>query len=172
MINIAMPLRGLMDYNKCYEYLLNLLHAQGLHCPCGHLLPSEQKPHKYRKNGLPCYKCTDIGCKKVFNIFTNTIFQGIHYNCVTIVLMLKGFAQGVSTQLLSKELSVSYNQLLDWRHILQEHAFENRDISRLQDKKLESDEFFQNAGEKGEKHPSEDDPPRVRANKKKRTRHL
>ena len=32
---------------------------------------------------------------------------------------------------------------------------------------MESDEVFQNAGEKGDLHPCPDDPPRVRAHKKK-----
>ena len=81
--------------------------------------------------------------------------------------MLQGFAQGKTTQHLSQELSVSYNNLLDWRHKLQEFSFENRDFSPLTDQAIESDEVFQNAGEKGKKHPFPDDPPRVRANKKK-----
>jgi len=37
----------------------------------------------------------------------------------------------------------------------------------LVDKVVESDEVFINAGEKGLRHSSCDDPPRVRANKKK-----
>ena len=81
--------------------------------------------------------------------------------------MLKGFAQGITTLHLSKELQVSYSNLLEWRHKLQEYAFENRDWSVLQDTQVESDEVFINAGEKGEKHQNEEDPPRVRANKKK-----
>ncbi len=81
--------------------------------------------------------------------------------------MLRGFARGETTQLLSKELSVSYNALLNWRHRLQEFAFENRDVSQLKDQQVESDEVFQNAGEKGILHPNPDDPPRVRGNKKK-----
>lgn len=81
--------------------------------------------------------------------------------------MLRGFAQGKTTKHLSKELSVSYNSLLEWRHRLQEYAFENRDISVLPDSEIESDEVFQNAGEKGIPHLDPNDPPRKRANKKK-----
>lgn len=154
-----------MDYQSCYNYLLDILHPQGLQCSCGVALKQGQRPHKHRTNGLPCFKCTS--CGKVFNIFTNTILSGIHYDCIVIFLMLKGFAQGITTLHLSKELQVSYSNLLEWRHKLQEYAFENRDWSVLQDTQVESDEVFINAGEKGEKHQNEEDPPRVRANKKK-----
>ncbi|MCH2177157.1 MAG: hypothetical protein MK193_15665 [Lentisphaeria bacterium] len=165
---LQFPIQDLMDYDSCYAYLLKLFHPSGLHCPCGTKLGTSQKPHKYRKNKLPCYKCS---CGKVFNIFTGTIFSKIHYDCVTIVLMLRGFAQGKTTLHLSKELSISYNGLLEWRHRLQEFAFENRSIAPLVDDQVESDEVFQNAGEKGVLHPKQDDPPRKRANKK-RDRHL
>ena len=162
---IQFPIDQLMSYEACYQFLIAILHPQGLSCPKGHDLPSEQSPHKYLKNGLACYKCRTCGC--VYNLFTNTILQGIRYSCITIVLILRGFAKGETTLLLSKELKISYNQLLHWRHKLQEFAFENRDNSPLTDQVIESDEVFQNAGEKGELHPHEDDPPRVRANKKK-----
>lgn len=162
---LKFPIEKLMDYQSCYNFLLSILHPSGLICPCGCKVGAEQKPHKYRKNKLPCYRCQS--CGKVYNLFTGTIFSGIHYNCVIIVLMLRGIAQGKTTQHLSGELSVSYNNLLDWRHKLQEFAFENRDVSPLEDTEAESDEVFQNAGEKGVIHPDGDDPPRKRANKKK-----
>jgi transposase-like protein len=162
---VQFPLHSLMSYDECYIFLLRLLHPTGLRCPEGHSLLEGQKPHKFRKNGLACYRCAT--CGKVFNVFTDTILQGIHYDCITIVLMLRGFAKGETTQLLSKELGVSYNALLDWRHLLQEFAFENRDVSTLKDKEVESDEVFQNAGEKGVLHADRQDPPRVRGNKKK-----
>ena len=162
---VQFPLQSLMSYAECYNFLLSLLHPNGLHCPQGHPLVEGQKPHKFRKNGLPCYRCAT--CGKVFNIFRDTILQGIHYDCIKIVLMLRGFAKGETTQMLSEELNVSYNALLDWRHLLQEFAFENRDVSVLKDKAVESDEVFQNAGEKGLLHADEQDPPRVRGNKKK-----
>ena len=155
----------MMSYEECYNFLSTLLHPQGLDCPNGHAVSEEQKPHKYRKNGLPCYRCKE--CGTVFNLFTDTIFQGIHYDCIQIVLMLHGFAKGQTTKNLSDELKLSYNALLDWRHKLQEFAFENRNISLLKDTDIESDEVFQNAGEKGILHSNPQDPPRVRANKKR-----
>ena len=115
---LVFPIQSFMDYKSCYSYLLRLLHLQGLYCLCGKALPVTQKPHKFRDNNLPCFRCKD--CKKVFNLFTGTILSGIHYDCLIIVVMLKGFAQGKSTQHLSKELKVSYNNLLNWRQKLQD----------------------------------------------------
>jgi len=162
---LVFPFHKFMNAESCYDFLAELFHPNGLHCPCGEELPFNQCPHKYRKNNLKCYKCRI--CKKVYNLFTETIFSGIHYDCTTIVLMLQGFAQGKTTSHLSKELEISYNNLLLWRHKLQEFAFENRNWSVLPDTIVESDEVFINAGEKGEKHEHPQDPPRVRANKKK-----
>jgi hypothetical protein len=87
-------------------------------------------------------------------------------------MMIRGFLEGKTTMHLSKELKVSYNNLLDWRHVLQQVAFGNRDRSKLPDDAVESDEVFINAGEKGIEHPLPEDPPRVRANKKKAWGHL
>ena len=81
--------------------------------------------------------------------------------------MLRGFAQGKTTLHLSKELSLNYKNLLDWRDRLQEFAFENRSYGLLTHGEIESDEVFINAGEKGEKHSHAHDPARVRANQKK-----
>lgn len=162
---IVFSIKKFMSIEICYNFLLDLLHPNGLHCPCGEELSCSQRPHKYRKNKLKCYKCRI--CGKVYNVFTDTIFSGIHYDCITIVLMLRGFLQGKTTSHLSKELELSYNNLLIWRHKLQNFAFENKDKSVLTDDIVESDEVFINAGEKGDRHNHPQDPPRVRANKKK-----
>jgi transposase-like protein len=152
-----------MDKNECYIFLYTMLHPDGLFCPsCGKELPDNQKPHD--KNGVvPDFRCRN--CSSVFNIFSNNILKGIKYNCITIVLILRGFFQGVTTSHLSKELELDYGNLLELRHKIQEIAWENRVISPLEDKETESDEMFQNAGEKGKKHTDPFDPPRIRANK-------
>jgi hypothetical protein len=32
---MTFPIQELMDEQKCYDYLLHVLHPQGLHCPAG-----------------------------------------------------------------------------------------------------------------------------------------
>ncbi|MBI5929206.1 MAG: IS1 family transposase [Chloroflexi bacterium] len=168
---LVIDIQYLLDKNKCYEYLVGLFHPEGLKCPkCRCKLPEGQHPHKYSSEHLPSYRCRNCGC--VFNIFSYTVLKGIRFGVVTIVMMVRGFLEGKTTMHLSKELKVSYNNLLDWRHVLQEVAFGNRDRSKLPDDAVESDEVFINAGEKGIEHPLPEDPPRVRANKKKAWGHL
>lgn len=162
---LQFPITELLNEQGCYELLLNILHPSGLCCPQGHALPSGQRPHNRNRAPIVEYRCRQ--CGSVFNIFSRTALQGIRYDCRTIVLLLRGFSQGVSTNHLSKELSVDYSCILAWRHRWQEFAFENRIRTPLSDSVQESDEVFINAGEKGEAHRRTDDPPRRRANKKK-----
>lgn len=141
------------------------MHPDGLHCPQGHALPIGQCPHSRDRAPIVENRCRECGC--VWNIFSTTTLKGIRYDCRKILLMLRGFSQGVSTNHLSNELHIDYSCLLEWRHRLQEFAFENRSLTPLPDTRQESDEMFQNAGEKGTAHRNVNDPPRRRANKKK-----
>jgi transposase len=159
------PIADLMNQQECYDFLLNILHPNGLRCPSGHPLPSEQKPHDLSRQPLVDYKCRI--CGRVYNLFTNTIWSGTGYDCVIIVLMIRGFTQGIPTKHLADELDRDYSNLLKWRHKIQQLALENRPDEPLSDMQTEADELFQNAGEKGEKHTEPEDPPRHRANKRK-----
>ena len=87
----------------------------------------------------------------------------MYNNCLNFT---RFFFQNVSTSHLSKELGLDYGNLLKWRHKIQETAWENRINTLITDMEVESDEVFQNAGEKGTKHNDPTDPPRKRANKK------
>jgi len=162
---IRFPITDLMDKTECYELLMNILHPDGLKCPNDHPLPPKQAPHDSRRMPLVDYKCRK--CGHVYNIFTNTIWSGTKYDCVTIVLIIRGFTQGITTQQLAEELNRDYSSLLKRRHEIQKLALENRPDEPLSDMQAEADEMFANAGQKGEKHQDIDDPPRRRANKLK-----
>jgi len=43
---LRFPLDGLLDEQACYDFLLRLLHPDGLHCPRGHQLGADQAPHR------------------------------------------------------------------------------------------------------------------------------
>jgi transposase len=159
------PITDLIDEIKCYDSLLNTLYPDGLRCPSGHALPQNQAPHDTHRSPIVDYKCRI--CGRVYNLFTNTIWSGTRYNCTIIVLIIRGFTQGVSTSQLADELDKDYGTLLDRRHRVQQLALENRPTEALPDNETEADESFHNAGEKGEKHPDPEDPPRCRANKRK-----
>ena len=145
--------------------MLNILYPDGLKCPGGHPLPQKQSPHDNHRSPIVDYKCRT--CDRVYNLFTNTIWSRTRYNCAIIVMIIRGFTQGVSTNQLADELNKDYGTLLKRRHKIQQLALENRPDEPLPDTQTEADELFQNAGEKGEKHPDQEDPPRRRANKRK-----
>lgn len=163
------PLTDLLDEDECYRYLLRTLHPAGLHCPAGHLVPLDQAPHDRRRAPIVDYRCRT--CGSVFNAFTETVWAGTHYRCREIVLVMRGIAQGVPTLQLAHELGLDYSTLLERRHRLQTLALANRPLEPLRDRVTESDEMFQNAGEKGTPHRAPDDPPPAPGQQAPRPRH-
>jgi transposase-like protein len=162
---IRFPITDLLNEQECYCFLLHILHPHGLCCPRGHFLPASQRPHMYDRAPVVDYRCRECGA--VFNLFTGTFWTGTHYSCTKIVLILRGFAQGIPTLQLADELECDYGTLLQYRHQMQEAALLGLDRSPLEDAVTEGDELFQNAGEKGEPHRDPADPPRRRANKRR-----
>lgn len=160
------PITDLLEEQECYNYLLHTLHPDDLKCArCGHPLPPDQAPHDRSRDPIFDYRCCKCGA--VFHLFTGTIWSGTHYDCKTIVLVMRGFAQGVPTLHLAQELKLDYETLLQRRHQVQRLALENRPTDPLPDDETEGDEMFQNAGEKGTPHRDPNDPPRCRGNKRR-----
>jgi len=80
------PIADLIDEIKCYNYLLNILHPDGLKCPNDHPLPQNQAPHDTCRSPIMDYKCRI--CGRVYNLFTNTVWSTTRHNCVIIVLII------------------------------------------------------------------------------------
>ena len=114
----------MLDEQECYDFLLHTLHPEGLKCPDGHPLPDDQAPHDRSREPIFDYKCRK--CGKVFNLFTDTVWSGTHYDCVTIVLVMRGFAQGIPTLQLAEELELDYGALLKRRHQIQRLALKHK----------------------------------------------
>jgi len=160
------PITDLLEEQECHNYLLRTLHPDGLKCArCGRPLPPGQAPHDRSRDPIFDYRCGKCGA--VFNLFTGTIWSGTHYESKTIVLVMRGFAQGVPTLHLARELNLDYETLLQRRHQVQRLALENRPTEPLPDDETEGDEMFQNAGEKGTPHRDPNDPPRCRGNQRR-----
>jgi transposase-like protein len=162
---ICFPISNLLNEQTSYNFLSSVLHPEGLRCKNGHPLLPGQLPHNYNRAPLVNYRCQQ--CGNVFNLFTNTVWQGTHYSCSTIVLVMRGIAQGTPTRQLADELNLDYGTLLENRHKIQKLGFDNQPHDRLSDEVTEADEMFQNAGEKGTKHDDPNDPPRYRANRRR-----
>jgi transposase-like protein len=141
------PILDLMDQGACYQRLLDLLHPDGLTCPRCAAGRDRYTIHRRRENSpVLDYRCKV--CRRVFNLFTGTAWQGTHRSPAAILLILRGFAQGVPTAALARELGASRRHLLDRRHAAQARAAAAADRTPLPDAAVEADEMDQNAGEK------------------------
>lgn len=163
------PIEDLMDQAACYHRLLGLLHPGGLACPhCG---GAAHTVHRHRP-GSPVidYRCK--GCGRFFNLYTDTPWQGTHKSPATILLILRGIAQGVPTAQLARELGLSRPHLLELRHQIQARALAGADRSPLPDDTTEADEMYQNAGEKRGPAPRPGRPAQAPRQPAARARHL
>ena len=139
------PIIDLMDEQACYDQLVAWLHPDGITCPRCH---RHDRMVVHRRGRAPILDFRCGHCRRVFNAFTGTALHGSKHRPRELVLILRGFAQGVPTAQLARELECDRAELLRLRHRLQDLAFRNRDIMPLDDPVLEADEAFQNAGEK------------------------
>ena len=139
------PLMDLMDEQACYDFLVTLLHPDGLACPRCHRHDGLEV-HRRDRAPLLVYGCPH--CSRIFHAFTDTILHGTKRRPREWVLILRGFAQGVPTAQLARELECDRSELLKWRHRLQDLAFHDADPMALPDAVVEADELYQNAGEK------------------------
>jgi hypothetical protein len=114
---LQFPLNDLLDEQACYDFLLRVLHPDGLHCPHGHRLPPDQAAHARHRAPILDYRCRTWGA--VFNLFTGSIWAKSRYPCSTIVQILRGIAQGVSTKHLAAELGLDRGHVLAQRHRIQ-----------------------------------------------------
>ena len=114
---IEFPISNLMDDQACYAFLRECLHPDGLHCPHGHPLPPGQAPHDRHRAPIMDYRCRVCGA--VFNVFSGTLLAKSRYRCSTLVLLLRGIAQGVPTKHLATELGLDRSHLTARRHAIQ-----------------------------------------------------
>jgi transposase len=155
------PITDLMDEGACYARLVAWLHPDGLACPRCHQHDG-MGVHSRARGPMLDFRCDH--CGRVFNALTDTALHGLRRRPSELVLIVRGFAQGVPTAQLARELDCDRSELLNLRHRLQDLAFVNRDFLPLDDPVLEGDETYQNAGEKGVPHLDPEDPPRRRGN--------
>ena len=145
---IAFPIQDLLDEQRCYQWLKDARWPQGQPvCPrCGKT--ERLYVHDRVKAPVEDFRCPH--CGRVFNIFADTIFKKTRRRPSHIILILQGFAQGKSTNLMSRELGCEYDALLELRHRYNAAASEQcfgRPAFGAGDT-IEADEMYQNAGEK------------------------
>lgn len=164
------PIVDLLDSEACYQFLLGLLHPDGLGCPRCRRADGIWVQARDRAPVID-YRCRH--CGRVFNAYTGTVLERTRRPPTQWVLILRGIVQGTSTARLARELECDRMHLLRLRHDLQELAAQAATLSGpVPGAIAEADEMFQNAGEKrhsASRPEGSTAPPRQQAT---RTRHL
>ena len=141
------PILDLIDNESATEWLVNHFHPDGLKCPHCEASVEEARPFRQTTaSQLTVYRC--LLCDGIYNLYSSTVFQQKQFTPAQVVLLLRGVYQGTSTAQLAREIGLSYPTVLSMRHTLQSNAQAMQPNSPLTDEQTETDEMFQNAGEK------------------------
>ena len=141
------PILDLIDNESATEWLLNHFHPHGLKCPhCGAGVEEARPFRQTTTNQLTVYRC--LVCDGIYNLYSSTVFQQKQLTPAQAVLLLRGVYQGDSSAQIAREIDLSRPTVLCLRHALQNNAQARQPNSPLADEQTETDEMFQNAGEK------------------------
>lgn len=141
------PIADLLDDDRSRAWLLRHFHPDGLHCPrCS---AAQSEAYRFRETGrsrLQVWRCKR--CAQTYTLYCGSVFAGRHLPPSKVVLLLRGVVQGTSSAQLARELELSRTTVHEIRHELQENAQALQPETPLPDERTETDEMFQNAGEK------------------------
>jgi transposase-like protein len=141
------PIVELLDDERSSQWLLRHFHPQGLKCPhCGAGLDQAREFRQTKTSQLMVYRCNQ--CQGVYNLYSRTVFEGRYFRPAQAVLLLRGVIKGQPSAEIGREIGVSRQTVLELRHEIQSLAHQHQPQSRLPDERTETDEMFQNAGEK------------------------
>ena len=141
------PIADLLDHERSTDWLLQHFHPDGLSCPrCGRGCDEAYLFRRTTRSRLDVYRCKR--CAKTYTLYSGSVFEGRHLPPAQVVLLLRGFLQGVSSARLARELDLSRTTVHEIRHQLHQNAERLQPESPLPDARTETDELFQNAGKK------------------------
>ena len=147
MVGMDFPILTLLDTDASVAWIEQHFHPDGFGCPhCQARLVDARVFRTNRGSGLPVYRCRK--CQGVYTLYSRTIFEGCQLLPAQLVLLLRGVFQGQASAHLARELNLTEKTVLKWRHRLFAQAERIQPDSPLPDTATESDEMFQNAGEK------------------------
>jgi transposase-like protein len=140
------PITDLLDDKHSEEWLLEHFHPEGLRCPkCGSR--SRRTFRETETSRLTVYRCLE--CEGIYNLYSGTLFEKKHLRPSQVVLLLRGVAKGEPSMRLAQELGVSRTTVHYLRKELQQNAKRLQpEAPLIDDEHTETDEMFQNAGEK------------------------
>jgi transposase-like protein len=141
------PITNLMDREACLDWIREYFHPAGFKCP--HCRAEVEQANWFRqtqRSELDVYRCRQ--CQGIYNLYSGTVFEGRYFRPEQTVLFIRGICQGTSTARLARELGISRTTATEVRHLLQAQAEREQPDTPLDDLEVETDEMFQNAGEK------------------------
>ena len=140
------PLTELLDDHESMAWVEKHFHPKGLRCPgCG-ATREEAREFRQHKRGFVDYRCHH--CHRTYNLYTGTLFAGSNLAPRRVVLLVRGICKGEPATVLAEELSLSRQCVHRWRKRLQANGYSMLSQKALPDRETETDEMFQNAGEK------------------------
>lgn len=141
------PITDLLDYDNSVDWIRKHFHPKGLRCPnCETPVKQSREFRRTQKSGLVTYRCDYCGA--AYNLYTNTEFAACSWTPMQVILFLRGVCKGETTRQIAAELKLNYKTVLDMRHKIQSNAEDEQPTTPLPDIHSETDEMFQNAGEK------------------------
>ena len=107
----------------------------------------EARPFRQTSSSqLTVYRC--LVCDGIYNLYSSTVFQQKQLTPAQVVLLLRGVYQGEPSAQLAREIGLSRPTVLCIRRAIQANAQALQPNSPVTDEQTETDEMFQNAGEK------------------------
>lgn len=126
---------------------MEYFHPHGLRCPhCKAAWAEAREFRTTRKSQLTVYRCQK--CRGIYNLYSGTIFEARQLTPSQVVLLMRGVLKGESAASLARELEMSRTTITELRHLIQSNAAHLQPEYALKDAVVETDEMFQNAGEK------------------------
>ncbi len=141
------PIIDLLEEAQCITWVEQHFHPNGLACP--HCQAAQAEARFFRINGgsgLPVYRSQQ--CQGIDTLYSGTVFAGSQLSPGHVVLIVRGVLQGQPSAHLAREIGLTEQTVLQWRHRLQAQAEQLQPDPPLLDQATESDEMFQHAGEK------------------------
>ena len=140
------PIAELLDEQASVAWVEKYFHPKGLCCPgCG-ATREQAREFRRHKRGFVDYRCSI--CPRTYNLYTGTLFAGSNLAPRRVVLLVRGVCKGDPATVLAEELALSRQCVQRWRKRLQANGYMRLSPRALPDAETETDEMFQNAGEK------------------------
>lgn len=141
------PLLEICDDELGELWAEKYFHQGRLKCPkCGAQKRMAWIEGRTKRSRVVKYRCRD--CRRVYTVFHGTVFAHKQIRPAQAILLLRGICKGEPTASLARELELKYDTVLAVRRAIQNNARSMQSKQPVRDQITETDEMFQNAGEK------------------------